>query len=184
VYAGRWERIKGIYTLLKAWLTTPDDGSRKRLVLASRKPDVVPQELQELFERISARNDVVLAGNLAQTQLSELYRQSHYVIIPSECVETGPLVFHEAVASGCRVISSNIGGCFELSTVYPGVSETYEVGDAAALTAKIESSADHWKPVAERYRVNTWTEHFNVITNGLFDGNLQSQKNLNSLNHG
>jgi hypothetical protein len=55
------------------------------------------------------------------------------VIIPSEWVETGPLVFHEAVTCGCDIITSDIGGQKELAELYKGKSYLFKMGDKVSL---------------------------------------------------
>lgn len=135
VYAGRFEKIKGVLLLADAWLRTADDKKTKRLLLAGawNKSSCGNQ----VHEKLSGREDVLFLDNLDQASLASLYKKTHCVIVPSQWIETGPLVIHEAVASGCDVITSDIGGQNELADIYAARVTKFKNGDVVSLANAI-----------------------------------------------
>lgn len=59
-------------------------------------------------------NHVTLCGALQQSQLADLMRQSHIFILPS-FFEGLPLVLFEALASGCKIITTALPGSKEIA---------------------------------------------------------------------
>jgi glycosyltransferase involved in cell wall biosynthesis len=131
LYAGRFEPIKGIDTLADAWLMLPDDAGTRKLYLAGNWNESTTGK--KIKTALANRKDVVFISNLSQQELAQQYRNTHCVIIPSKVVETGPMVFHEAVACGCDVISSDIGGQGELAIVYKDKALSFETGNSQQL---------------------------------------------------
>jgi glycosyltransferase involved in cell wall biosynthesis len=136
LFGGRLNKIKGFHTLIKAWLELPEITDRKLLITAH--PDSGDDISKKLIAQSVKRKDIIFLGPLSQENLICLYRKVHCVIIPSECFEIGPLMFHEAMASGCNVISSDIGGCRELGEYYQNEDLFFETGNASSLRAQIE----------------------------------------------
>ena len=135
VYAGRFEEIKGVKVLADAWLRTEDNKARKRLLLAGGWNKSACGK--EVYSQLSGRQDVEFLDNLNQVALAGLYKKAHCVIVPSRWIETGPLIIHEAVASGCDVITSDVGGQKELADFYVGQGTKFKNGDAASLAIAI-----------------------------------------------
>jgi glycosyltransferase involved in cell wall biosynthesis len=100
----------------------------------------------------------VFIDNLPQQQLSMQYRKTHCVIIPSKCVETGPMVFHEAAACGCDIISSDIGGQGELVNVYRDKAFSFNFGNSESLYKVIVGYKPSGK--GKHYEPMSWNEHF------------------------
>ena len=118
LYTGRWLDIKGFYLLCKAWAELPQDKSIRTLSITG---DLIGNETDyqiSLIERLKNRDDVIWLGKLSQMELADKYKEHDVVLIPSLWYETGPMVYHEAIACGCNVISTNIGGCKELAIIY------------------------------------------------------------------
>ncbi|HRD43196.1 MAG TPA: glycosyltransferase, partial [Ferruginibacter sp.] len=97
------------------------------------------QAIENLLQQFSQRQDVEMVGTLSQQELAMLMKRVHCTIIPSEWIEIGPLVFHEAIAAGSDVIASDIGGCKELSEKYFKKSKSFNVGNSASLKKTIEN---------------------------------------------
>jgi len=110
------------------------------------------------MNKTKLRNDVKWLGALNQVELAEVYRKADYVIVPSECYEIGPLVIHEAIASGCRVMASDIGGCKELLNHYNMKESQFITGDSDDLKRKIMGSGKNSQVIA--HKVSSFTEHF------------------------
>ena len=57
---------------------------------------------------------VLVHGQIPQVQLAALFRQAHIFVLPS-LFEGLPLVVLEALASGCRVIATDLPGVMEVA---------------------------------------------------------------------
>lgn len=114
-YLGRIEKIKGILTLAKAWNLLPVLPFRKLRIAGELS--TAPEELKQTLVQLSEREDVELMGYL-KNDTGSFLRSTHCLIVPSEWYETGPMVIHEAIASGANIIGSDIGGVGELCHYY------------------------------------------------------------------
>ena len=88
----------------------------------------------------------------------------HCTIIPSEWVEIGPLVFHEAISKGSDVIAADIGGCKVLAELYSAKSNLFTAGNIESLqyaignfkysgiTLPIITQSENYKMVESQYR--------------------------------
>jgi alpha-maltose-1-phosphate synthase len=109
LYAGKLSFAKGVDWLLRACRQLA--GLPVQLHLAGSgagQEDTVCRALAEELE-IPVR----FHGNLSQTELAALMRTSHIFILPS-FYEGLPLVLLEALASGCRIITTTLPGSREL----------------------------------------------------------------------
>jgi glycosyltransferase involved in cell wall biosynthesis len=163
LYAGRFEEIKGVRVLAAAWLQLPDKPEERQLTLAGNWR--ANEFGKGIYAMLSGRKDVAFIETLSQMELADLYRSTHCVIIPSRWVETGPMVIHEAIACGCDIISSDIGGQGELAAVYPEKSHVFTSGDTASLYKVLFQ----YKPIEKgiSYSPVSAVEHFNQLKNSL-----------------
>lgn len=159
LYAGRFEAIKGVQLLCDAWLQLKEDAGVRQLYIAG---DWKTQKLGvEIEQKLKHRKDVIFMENIPHTQLPELYNEVHCVIIPSLWVETGPLVFHEAIACGCDVIVSDRGGQAELGHFYKERSILFKTGDVPGLLSAIR---DYYPTNQQKhYNVRSAKEHFELL---------------------
>ncbi|MDQ3843438.1 MAG: glycosyltransferase [Bacteroidota bacterium] len=135
LYNGRLEKVKGAYTLLKAWLRIPENKKNNLWITCEPKSDC--PDIRKLINKAVIRKDIKFLGSQTQQELLKIYKQVHCVIIPSECFEIGPLVYHEAISARCNVIASDIGGCAELSQQYKNESTTFRTGNVQSLIRSI-----------------------------------------------
>lgn len=135
LYPSRAEKVKGFLTLLKAWCGLPERLDRQLWVTTEKQSNDV--DIKKWIEVAAGRNDIKWMGAKTQEELAAIMRQVHCSLIPSECLEIGPMVFHEAIAAGSNVIASGIGGCLELHQYYPHCSQVFTAGNAESLAAKI-----------------------------------------------
>ena len=160
LYSGRMIKIKGFHTLLKAWLKVKETPSRELWITGY--PMSEDKKTLDLIKQISNRKDIIWLGHLDQQAIAKVYLTVNTVIIPSEVYEIGPLVFHEAIASGCRIISSNIGGCKELANYYSEQTITFCVGNADDLASKILNNKKT-DPKKTDQTILSFNEHFKRI---------------------
>lgn len=133
LYAGRLERLKGIFTLLDA------AAEERELPLYFAGEGEARAELEARVRAEGLRHVHVLGHQDAPT-LASLVARARAVIVPSEWYENLPLAVLEAMARARAVIGTRIGGIPEL------VSEgetgwLVEPGDAAALAARLGHAA-------------------------------------------
>ena len=124
LYAGRLTEVKGIQVLCKAWLKTEQKENERILYLSGNWRETTLGI--DIAEKLKTRKDVVLLDSLSQTELANVYRNTHCVIIPSQGVETGPLILHEAIACGCDIITTDFGGQGELATFYADKAHVFQ----------------------------------------------------------
>ncbi|MEJ7587808.1 MAG: glycosyltransferase [Ferruginibacter sp.] len=136
IYAARFDRAKGFGTLLKAWCNLPDSKDRNLWIIGEQQTD--DEQITDCIQQASVRNDITWLGAKSQEELSLIMKEAHCVIIPSECEEIGPLVFHESISAGCDVIASDIGGCRELAGIYDKKTGVFEPGNVARLLEMIQ----------------------------------------------
>lgn len=135
LYASRFETLKGFDTLVAAW-NKNIEGNDAELWLAGETQEHELKDTRAL-QHFKMRTDVSWKGKQTQEQLAALMKLAHCVIIPSECVEIGPLVFHEAIAAGCDVIASDIGGCAELGAFYKKKTSFFPARNPVQLAERI-----------------------------------------------
>ena len=135
LFVGRFEKQKGFHTLLKTWIELVESPLRRLEIIGEML--VADDDMSSLIKTALKRNDIVWHGRKHQNEIASIMQQSHCTIIPSEWVEIGPLVFHEAVSCGCNVIASDIGGCKELADVYLGKCTLFRAGNTRSLTQAI-----------------------------------------------
>jgi glycosyltransferase involved in cell wall biosynthesis len=135
LYAGRLDKVKGFFTLLKAWGKRPQSSQRELWVIGEMQGN--DHEVAAWQKSVAQRTDIKWLGGKEQDELAGIMKEVHCTIIPSEWVEIGPLIFHEAIAAGSDVIASDLGGCRELAEIYKLKSNLFEAGNSTELSNKI-----------------------------------------------
>ena len=109
VYAGKLSRAKGVPWLLRALEQVQDQD-----VILHVAGDGAGMEKEECLALGKALGDrVIFHGALPHDKLARLMQQAHLFVLPS-FYEGMPLVIMEALACGCRVISTALPGIKEL----------------------------------------------------------------------
>jgi len=107
LYAGRLSAEKGILTLLTAM-----EQAKIPLRIAGTGP--LEAEIRGLIEE--HKLFVTMEGYCNGERLAELYMNSAFTVLPSECYENASMSALESFAYGKPVLASNIGGNPELVT--------------------------------------------------------------------
>ena len=166
LYVGRFDKFKGFYTLLKSWDSLPDNNSKVLWIVGENQ--AADPETEKYIQQAAHRKDISWMGKLPQEKIAEVMQKAHCIIIPSEWVEIGPLVFHEAIAAGCDVIATTIGGCQELADLYSKKSQLYEPGNVGQLAKMIAdfkysgskeipvTQTQHYQKVLQSYQGAVW----------------------------
>jgi glycosyltransferase involved in cell wall biosynthesis len=134
LFVGRLVRQKGADLLLRAFCTLGPKARRWRLVLVGEGPERLPLEALASALGLSARVDFVGWQNGAR--LADLYRSAVVAAMPSRYEPFG-MVALEAMACGCPVVASRVGG---LKEVVADGESGYLVapGDEADLSRRLE----------------------------------------------
>ena len=109
LYAGKLCTAKGVPFLLKAMARLKDKRIHLHLVGATPGPE--GEKCIELASHIA--DQVTVHGPLPQEELAKLMNKAHIFVLPS-FFEGVPLVLLEALASGCRILCTDLPGCTEI----------------------------------------------------------------------
>jgi len=110
-YFGGSTEVKGFNVLYEAFKKT----NQKLVLNATNFPIAFP-----ITNRLNTESLIVKYGPVKGIQMSDIYRTSRAVIVPSICQEPAPYVVYEALLRGRVVICSNIGGMPEQIDGFPG----------------------------------------------------------------
>jgi len=109
-FVGRLEPYKGPHILLEAMASLPRDVPIRLLVAGS---GTEPPYLR-ILEALGKDDDrIEFLGSISHSDLPAFLEQIDILAVPSNYMETGPLVVLEAFAFGVPVMGANIGGIAE-----------------------------------------------------------------------
>jgi len=109
VYAGKLLNAKGLPWLLKALKTITMPEWLMHIVGGGSGKE--KEECMRLAQDLGER--VVVHGQIPQARLAAIFKNSHIFVLPS-LFEGLPLVMIEALASGCRVVATDLPGVMEV----------------------------------------------------------------------
>ena len=109
LYAGKINRSKGVPWLLRSLMRISDRDWHLHLAGSGNGPEY--DECIDLARQLGPR--VTLHGYVSQHRLAELMKRAHIQLLPS-FFEGLPLVLFEGLASGCRVIATELSGFREI----------------------------------------------------------------------
>jgi len=109
VYAGKLSRAKGVPWMLRALssIEAPD----WHLHLVGGGSGEEKAECLKLADRLGHR--LTVHGAVSQQRLADIMKRSHVFVLPS-FYEGLPLVVLEALASGCRIVATELPGITEI----------------------------------------------------------------------
>ena len=110
-YLGRWNQMKGIDILVKAIARLPPKIPIQLDIHAISEDQ---QYYQSLSKIVAREPRISILPTLPREKLASALTHFDLLAVPSQCLETGPLVVLEAHACGTPVIGSNLGGIAEL----------------------------------------------------------------------
>lgn len=112
-FLGRYDRAKGADVLVRAVKQIPKVPLELHLygIIQGEAGQSYLQELQKLSGDDSR---ICFESTLPGSMVIPVLRTLDFVAVPSQCLETGPLVVLEAFAAGTPVLGSDLGGIREL----------------------------------------------------------------------
>jgi len=147
-FIGRWHPNKGIDILLDSLSHLHEDDWKliKEVVICGGGP-MENLVIDECYKLTSQKHPITHRGFINKTEASEILSNSDYLIIPSR-IESIPVVFSDALQTGCPVIATPVGDLPRLLTEYkPGVLAKNT--SSSSLTEAIRT-AIHTKPLSFR----------------------------------
>jgi glycosyltransferase involved in cell wall biosynthesis len=140
LYVGRLSQEKGIPTLLRSLQATG---------IPLRVAGTGPAE--ETYRGLVVKEgfpDIEFCGHCAGGELTGLYQNASFVVLPSECYENAPMSVLEAFAHGKPVLGSHCGGIPEL--VLDGITGLlFEAGSVEDLREKLVWMWNHRTQVVQ-----------------------------------
>jgi glycosyltransferase involved in cell wall biosynthesis len=113
VFLGRMDPTKGLHQLIEMFQQTP--GLAATLDIYGVAQDAAGVVYEERLRAAAAEDRRMrFRSPIQQDQVTELLAGYDVLLVPSEVMETGPLVVLEAFAAGRPVVGSNLGGIAEL----------------------------------------------------------------------
>ena len=111
MFLGRIHPTKGLHTLLNALALKPTLAVSLSIFGTKNVGDAYFEKIGAL---VASDPRVTLKNPLSNADVVAAMREHDLVVIPSEWLETGPLVVYEAFAAGVPVLGSDLGGIAEL----------------------------------------------------------------------
>ena len=179
LYAGKFNRSKGLPWLLRSLMKIKNHDWHLHMAGSGDGPEY--NNCIDLAEKLGRR--VTNHGYVTHRRLSELMKMAHVQVLPS-FFEGLPLVLFEGLASGCRIITTNLSGFKEIfgransDTInliqlppLKTIDRPYQKDEAQlekvlgksifSMIAAVKKSADFDDPQAEKIASNyTWPRVF------------------------
>jgi glycosyltransferase involved in cell wall biosynthesis len=113
-FLGRWDPIKGVHILVEAFKRLPE-GLSVELDICAVGITAEAKKYRSKVQRLAEGDQHIRILPEHQTdRVRQFLAGMDVLVVPSQCLETGPLVVLEAFAAGRPVIGSNLGGIKEL----------------------------------------------------------------------
>ncbi|MBF2064900.1 MAG: glycosyltransferase [Calothrix sp. C42_A2020_038] len=110
-YLGRWDVSKGIDILVQAVKNLPPDININLVIHAINQDE---RYRKNVIEIINDDTRIRISKQLTREELPSVLASYDLLAVPSQWLETGPLVVLESHSVGVPVIGSNLGGISEL----------------------------------------------------------------------
>jgi glycosyltransferase involved in cell wall biosynthesis len=137
LHVGRFERAKGVETLIKAFIAISKKFDNIKLINVGIPRGPSFNKCMDLLKKNKLDQKVIFTGFVDYLDLPEFYAKSDIVIVPSEIYESFSYTVAQGMACGKPVIASKIGGIPE-TTNYGNAALLFEPGNVDQLTNKIE----------------------------------------------
>ena len=113
-FLGRWDPVKGVHILVEAFKRLPADLPVELVVCAVGEGGVPEKYHDEVRRSAALDHRIKIIPTMPHKQVSIFLAGIDALVVPSQWLETGPIVVLEAFAVGTPVIGSDLGGISEL----------------------------------------------------------------------
>lgn len=113
-FLGRWDRVKGVHILVEAFKRLPRGLPAELDICAVGSTDQEEKYRTEVRSRAQGDQRIRLLPKECTHSVGQFLATIDALLVPSQWLETGPLVVLEAFAAGIPVIGSDLGGIKEL----------------------------------------------------------------------
>jgi glycosyltransferase involved in cell wall biosynthesis len=137
-FVGRFDPVKGVHVLIDAAAFVPESSAIEVHVWGIARSQADQAYKREMIRRAAANPRVIFHDETQDT--ATVYSSIDVLAVPSQWLETGPLVVLEAHAAGIPVVGSNTGGIAERVT-HGEDGLLVPVADAKALADALVSLA-------------------------------------------
>lgn len=151
-YVGRFDPVKGVDILIRAFLRIPRDQAIELHLFGVAKAEEGAAYLASLQDLASRDARIVFRGSLPSRDRHHELSQMHMLAVPSVWFETGPLVVLEAFAAGIPVLGSDLGGIPERVT-HAESGWLVPPGDVRKWHSAIEQLLARWKAGKWTWRI-------------------------------
>jgi glycosyltransferase involved in cell wall biosynthesis len=135
-FLGRWDPVKGVHVLVEAFKRLSADLAVALKICASGQGNVAQRYRDDIHRSVVGDPRIRVMPPIAHQDVPMFLSEIDVLAVPSQWLETGPLVVLEAFAAGTPVIGSDLGGIRELvSHGQDGILVPHD--DANAWTAAI-----------------------------------------------
>lgn len=110
LHVGRFERAKGVITLVKAFIEFAKIGTECRLINVGQARGTSYEKCHELLKSADMIKNVKFTGFISYEDLPKYYADADVVVVASEIYESFSYTVAQAMACSKPVIASNIGG--------------------------------------------------------------------------
>ncbi|CEJ43607.1 glycosyltransferase [Umezakia ovalisporum] len=113
-FLGRWQETKGVQVLAEAVHRLPADVAVELIIHATHPQKYGVANREKVLAIAAHDNRIHIAEPLSRQEVQGALAGFDLLAVPSQWLETGPLVVLEAQAVGIPVLGSNLGGIAEL----------------------------------------------------------------------
>lgn len=150
-FLGRCDPVKGLPILIDAMSRLPRELPLELIIHAVANTEQDRRHRDALIAQTAADPRIKFLPPVAHRELSAAMAGFDMLAVPSQWLETGPLVVLEAQACGVPVLGSNLGGIAEL--VSPGIDgQLVAFSDPAAWANAIQAAVAGRLPSARKPR--------------------------------
>lgn len=105
VFAGRLHWSKGVDTLIETFINFNKSYNEYKLIILGDGVD-----RQKLENLASNNKNILFKGNVSFSNVANYFNESEIFVLPTKTMEGHPKALIEAMASGCKCITSNVPG--------------------------------------------------------------------------
>lgn len=133
-YVNRFEEYKGIHKVLEAMylLKSKDSNFNIHFIIAGRKGDYY-ENVINLIQKYNLQNNTEIILSPTDVQRDEIYRNSHFHILPSQYEATG-ITLLEAMAKGCGIITTYQNDAWDMLIKEDVSGYVYDFNDVKKLS--------------------------------------------------